>query len=174
MDEYISKPLETSELLAVLNKFLKEKAVKKIQETPESEPEIAAETTPEELIPEAETEVAEEAPVPLEKEANEILIAKRSMLEGRILARIIDNLDLSYTILDDLSELEQEALSGKYDILISDMDLLPDNLSQIEERVAIIALSDNDQEEFDIARGESTPQSLTREKLEALIKKYRG
>jgi DNA-binding response OmpR family regulator len=188
MDEYISKPLETTELLIILNKFLSDKIVNQKGEAVEAdtkatsaapEPTIAAaepEKKEEETIalhPEAEPETNE---APKGESARKILIAKRSLLESRILARIIENLNLEYKALDSLSDLEKEAASGKYDILIADQDLLPEDLSKIEESVAIIALSDNnsDQEAFNVARGESLPQSLSKEKIEALIKKYRG
>jgi len=180
MDEYISKPLETTELLSVLNKFLKEKAVKKskLNSDEEKETEAIFNAAPETSTTQAEikTETVKETFTEPILKPEKILIAKKSLLEGRILGKIIDNLGLDYMILNDISVLEKEVLSGKYDILISDFDLLKDILSQIEERVAIIALSDNvkDQEKFDVAQGEAIPQSLTREKLEALIIKYRG
>ena len=178
LDEYISKPLETSELLIVLNKYLKNKAVGKSHAASEPEPQTTAEAAPQDFESEAKSAAAaaKDASEVTEAKEKKILIAKRSLLEGRILARIIGNLDIDYEILDSASDLTSEALSGKYDILIADKDLLPDNLSQIEESVAIIALSNNeeDRKAFKVAHGESIPHSLSREKLETLIKKYRG
>ena len=111
-----------------------------------------------------------------DKPANKILIVKKSLLEGRILAKMIDNLDQDYTILEALPNLETEAKSGNYDILIADADLLPDDLSQIEDSLAIIALSDQDKDQvaFSSMRGEIAPHTLSKETLETLIKKYRG
>ncbi len=178
LDEYISKPLETSELLAVLNKFLKEKAVGRSEAASRPEEETTPEATPQEHETEA-TPVAEapaESPQVAKRGEEKILIAKRSLLEGRILAKMVDNLGLDYQILESSSDLTSEAVSGKYDILIADADLLPDDLSQIEESVAIIALSDSEEDHkaFNVARGESIPHTLSGEILETLIKKYRG
>ena len=178
LDEYISKPLETSELLAVLNKFLKEKAVGRSEATSRPEEETAPEVTPQEHKTEAApaTEAPAESPQEAKRGEEKILVAKRSLLEGRILAKMVDNLGLDYQILESPSDLTSEAVSGKYDILIADADLLPDDLSQIEESVAIIALSDSEEDHkaFNVARGESIPHTLSGEILETLIKKYRG
>jgi CheY-like chemotaxis protein len=165
LDEYISKPLETSELLAVLNKFLRNKAAAVSDTTynPEPETKTALQDAKSEAKPMAETS------------EKKILIAKRSLLEGRILAKVIKNLKMDYEILDSTSDLTSEVVSGKYDILIADRDLLPDDSSQIEESVAVIALSDREEDHkaFNVAYGESISHYLSREKLETLIKKYR-
>ena len=187
MDEYISKPLETSELLVVLNKYLGDKAADRIaapSEADTKEVSINEAAIKEPTIQEEAEETAEDTvtfidSIALQEEdkpANRILIAKKSLLENRILGKMIGNLDEDYTILDTLPNLETEAISGSYDILISDADLLPVDLSQMEENVAIIALSDpgSDQIVSDIARGELTPYTLSKETLETLIKKYRG
>lgn len=187
LDEYISKPLETSELLAVLNKYLGDKVAEQVTKVPDKTVEEAAEEEP--MTPEETQEaVAETATdtttfidtIDLHKEDDKpsikILIAKKSLLEGRILAKMIENLDQDYTILDTLPNLEAEAVSGHYDILVSDEDLLPDDLEKLEESLTIIALSDqnSDQKVSNISRGESTPHTLSKETLETLIKKYRG
>ncbi len=182
LDEYISKPLETSELLFVLNKYLGDKTAERTVATiDETAEELATQEETEETAAEKTVDTATfidtvELNREEDKPSNKILIAKKSLLEGRILAKMIDNLDQDYTTLDALPNLEAEAVSGNYDILISDADLLPDDLSQLEECVAIIALSDqdNDQKISNISRGESTLHTLSKETLETLIKKYRG
>ncbi len=181
LDEYISKPLETLELLAVLNKYLMEKATARPGKTSETPEESPVTEIKEEVLTDAKdtgtlVSIIEEAQQDLATGSKQILIAKRSLLEGRILAKIIDNIGLKYTILDGVSSLEKESSSGKYDILIADADLLTAHLSQIEDSIAIIALSDDnkDQQSLEIKRGESTPHTLSKEALETLINKYRG
>ncbi len=191
LDEYISKPLETLELLAVLNKYLKDKTgsrpqkesdlpakvEKKVQNNTET---VATAKTETIAKPTVKSEAVTEKRIPKpakEKKALEtkILIAKRNLLEGRILTKVISNLGLEYALLDKSSDLEEKANSGKYDILIADKDILPSDLSSIEDRVAIISLSDNSEQEIlDISRGESMPHTLSKEAIEILIKKYRG
>ncbi|MEA3419275.1 MAG: response regulator, partial [Campylobacterota bacterium] len=187
MDEYISKPLETAELRFVLNKYLKSETVETPAiETVSTQMEEVAETmeTP------VETPIPEAADVHMDDtilltddivladntEENKILIAKRGLLESRILAKIIQNLNYEFDTLDDLSKIEEVSSSGEYDILIADSDLLPEDLNEIQDKVAIISLSDPDknQKTRDIARGESISQAVSREILETLINKYRG
>jgi CheY-like chemotaxis protein len=185
LDEYISKPLETSELLVVLNKYLADKTISKAAVPSETAKTEAAEEKPSVLSKKKDEDTTEDTidfidTIELNKEdekpANKILIVKKSLLEGRILAKMIDNLDQDYTILEALPNLETEAKSGNYDILIADADLLPDDLSQIEDSLAIIALSDQDKDQaaFSSMRGEIAPHTLSKETLETLIKKYRG
>ena len=177
LDGYISKPLELSELLVILNKYLGDKVIDRAAATPNK---IATEEVA--ILDEADNRAADSAPrldtIELHKKnpVNKILIAKKSPLESRILGKMIENLDQKYAILDALPNLETEAMSGNYDILLSDADLLPDNLSRIENSITIIALSnqESDQKIFDIARGESIPHALSKETLEVLINKYRG
>ena len=147
MDEYITKPIETSELLYVLNKFLSDKAemvsieVKdKISEvlTVEDEP-----ISPDELTMGTSTE-------------KKILIAKKFLLEGRVLTTVIKNLGYDYKTLDNMDLLESELLSGGYDILISDADLITESISQSDGDLAIIT------------------SGSSKEEIEDLIKKHRG
>ena len=170
--------------VVVLNKYLIDKTVKRSPGDTAAKEVTAIKSTASEESKNEET-VAEDTidfgdTIQLhqdnKKPANKILIVKKSLLEGRILAKMIDNLGQDYTILDALTNLETEAISGNYDILIADTDLLPDDLSQIEENLAIIALSDQDEDQmaFDISRGELAPHTLSKETLETLIKKYRG
>ncbi len=186
LDEYISKPIEISELLVILNKYLADKVIERTAAVP-------SETATEEALAEepaildkadnrAENRAVDTATIvdtiELRKKnpVNKILIAKKSPLESRILGKMIENLDQEYAILDALPNLETEAMSGNYDILLSDADLLPDNLSRIENSITIIALSSQESghKTFDISHGESIPYALSKETLETLINKYRG
>ena len=178
MDEYISKPLETSELIMILNRFLKEKSMvkEKSKENPQPESPERSEAQGAEKESESNGDTIikfNKAEKPKEKI---ILIAKRNLLEGRILARIIDNLGLKYSTLDDSSKLEEEISSGKYDILLADRDLLPKELSQLEASAAIIALSVDSKEKkaFKVTHGELITHAISGEMLETIIKKYRG
>ncbi len=249
MDDYISKPLETSELHYVLNKYLdnkrvatpvkREEPVKKekpvvaaVKETPVApkrkrvlKKKVAKPAPIEEKVTEVPEEpkapkkrrvlkkrVAKPAPVeeaitpvaeapeapkkrrvlkkrvakpaPVEEEitpaveapdapkkrrvlkkrikpkaTKKILLAKKSLLGSRIISKILTNLELDFEKLSDLSKLESETLSGKYDILLTDNEILPADISPLEDKVAIIALPDS---------------TVTKESLDTLIRKHRG
>jgi CheY-like chemotaxis protein len=156
MDEYITKPIETSELLYVLNKFLSDKASTRTisKESPK--------TGSEEPLQDTAAPV-EETPAPIEAEVaaptpsgQKILIAKKLLLEKRVLSKVIKNLGYDFDTLDDVGQLEERLASGSYDILFSDEDLVTASISQNYANLAIIT-SENSKEE-----------------IENLIKKYRG
>jgi len=159
MDEYITKPIETSELLYVLNKFLSNKVStpsthKKSQGTSTATaPQQKAPTPVKEASTLTEKEVSVTTTSPSEKK---ILIAKKLLLEKRVLSKVIKNLGYNFDTLDDMNKLEEKLASGVYDILFSDDDLVAGHISQNHANLAIIT-SENSKEE-----------------IENLIKKYRG
>ena len=163
MDEYITKPIETAELLYILNKFLSDKVVgasKKVQNEVHEE----AKSLEKEEILEADI-VKEESSIVKDDEARihidettekEILIAKKFLLESRILTKIIENLGYSYETLNNIDLIGNKLSSGKYDILFTDRDLITKNISNSNDNIAIITTA------------------TSKEEIENLIKKYRG
>jgi len=157
MDEYITKPIETTELLYILNKFLSNK-VKTVSaeegknEISEKTQNIKNEPTPDviELIPDeepiSEIDLIEEDSVIAVPTDKKILIAKKFLLEKRVLAKVIENLGYDYKIIDDINSLEDELSSGTYDILFTDRDLITDNISQSYENLAIITAESSKEE----------------------------
>ena len=157
MDEYITKPIETSELLYILNKFLSHKAKK---ETPVND---TIEKTKEVSKPKEESIKVEEPKVEKTKETSkssastkEILIAKKLKIEARVLSKIIDNLGYTYSVLDDIDKLKDELDSGKYDILFADDSVISDDIRGSYGNVAIIT------------------NANSKEKIEEVIKQHRG
>jgi len=163
MDEYITKPIETSELIYVLNKFLSHKSTMIIDKPLDSTSEVKHQVnqnknmdtikepikvenqnneTPKEnnisLNVNIETEdVAsntnnEDTYTVLVKEKKKILIAKKFLLERRILIKVIENLGYEYVSLDNVETLDQEISSGKYDLLFTDSELLTDKISKLD------------------------------------------
>ncbi len=165
MDEYITKPIETSELLYILNKFLANKAVDIDQEKPEpkqadqkqeviiEEKEIAVETAPDSIDIQEENTISIDMNIPTEKH---ILIAKKFLIEKRVLEKVLENLHYNYTTMDNTEQLREELDTGKYDILFADEDLISDDISQSYSNLAIITASNS------------------KDEINTLIKKYRG
>jgi signal transduction histidine kinase/DNA-binding response OmpR family regulator len=167
MDEYITKPIETAELLYVLNKFLADKA--KLVTEQSDTAETAASTAPETIMPAAEEVAVEEIPVSMEEETvpfapeeeislevplsdtadtlsreeKKILVAKKFLLERRVLTRVIENLGYDYDIIEDMALLEEKLENGDYDILFADEELVTDTLRSKAKNVAIITDSNN-------------------------------
>jgi len=174
MDEYITKPIETSELLYILNKFLSNKArTVTAEERKEAAPvtETAEKAVPAEDVtktaskqtPSIDDVVSLDDVIALDTEESEkqpgekrILIAKKFILEKRVLSKVLENLKYAYTMLETPEKVNAEIASGNYDIVFADEDLLDENISKNSENIAIIT-SVNSKEE-----------------IEALIKKHRG
>ncbi len=192
MDEYITKPIETTELLYILNKFLSDKAVletsKKEEPAPVTTPEAeeAESALIQETEPGAQETASEEDTIinldlstfETEEEVNDsddaislvedvtepetaqsdkkILIAKKFLLERRVLTKVIENLGYDYDIVEDMGTLEERLSSGHYDILFTDDELVTDTLKQHADGVEIVTVS-NDKDE-----------------IERIIKKHRG
>jgi CheY-like chemotaxis protein len=175
MDEYITKPIETTELLYILNKFLSDKAktvpykakeeesVKEESSAPASAPEAHKEEE-EPLTLENELQLIEEPaseeldtgiPVDLSTE-KKILIAKKFLLERRVLTKVIENLGYDYDIVEDMNTLESKLATGEYDILFTDAELATDTLKANTADVEIVT------------------ESSVKDEIETIIKRHRG
>ena len=147
MDEYITKPIETSELLYILNKFLSHKAKKEgssqQQSTTQETKQVTKTDAPKNNIKATESN-------------KEILIAKKFQIESRVLAKIIDNLGYKYNNLSDIKSLKEELNSGKYDIVFADEDLIDDEIRASYKDIAFIT------------------DANSKDKIEEVINKYRG
>jgi len=191
MDEYITKPIETTELLYVLNKFLSDKASRQTKEptqaqepTPVSEPEPVVEQEPEEIVMPVNEMDDEPLQLDIEEPAEEIietpqakkiLVAKKFLLARRVFAKVLENLGHEYDVLDDMNRLENRLASGEYDILFADADLITETISDSNQNVAIITSSDsNNPLEVAVQKGESIASTASKEETEDIIKKYRG
>jgi len=155
MDEYITKPIETSELLYVMNKFLSHKA-KIVLEGKESETVKVADKVKEETpAPEKENikvdvELTNDDLIEIsmdEPSIKKVLIAKKFLIERRVLTKVIENLGYDYKNLDNVDLLENELASANYDVLFTDKGLVTDNISKSDDNLAIIT-SVNSKEEI--------------------------
>jgi len=159
MDEYMTKPIETSELLYILNKFLSDKAkivsVEVKDKVSKEIKDIQKESTSKVHIVKDEPILLDELAMDTSTE-KKILIAKKFLLESRVLTKVIKNLGYDHKTLDNVDLLENELSSGRYDILFSDVDLITGNISQSNDNLAIIT------------------SGSSKEEIENLIKKHRG
>jgi len=187
MDEYITKPIETTELLYILNKFLSHKThtgetkvtAEKTSESPTSKTAITSdsknviddETSLDDLvIPEADSIISE-----IESEDKKVLIAKEFMLSRKVLAKVLDNLELTYDVLDDVSTLEDALATNQYDVVFTDIKLVTNAISDLDENIAIISSCDTkDPQEVQVQKGETIPSCTSKEEITNIINKYRG
>ncbi len=86
----------------------------------------------------------------------QILLAKKFILEQRILVKVLDNIGYSYHILDDVNLLEKELRSGSYDIVFTDKTLLTDTLVENHSNLVFIT------------------EKKSKDEIMNLVQKYRG
>ena len=197
MDEYITKPIETTELLYILNKFLSGKAIKdeprpepkpkpapkpkeepkpapKPKEKPKSAPKPKEEPKPtpkpkEEPKPEPTPEPTKTSSTP-----KKVLIAKKFLLERRVLGKLFDSLSVSYETLTDVKKVEENLSSGEYDIAFIDAALITESISSSYEDIAIIVAETPTHKEMSLKKGEMIVANASKEVITNLINKYRG
>ena len=164
MDEYITKPIETSELHYILNKFLSDKAIEITVETSDTNKEeqhaplseVPVETSNEVQIHiDEEDEDDDYIPVDYQEEKR-ILIAKKFLIEKRVLEKVLDNLGLAYTTLNNNDEITESLRSNKFDILLTDEFLLTDTIKNTFSSVSMIT------------------EAQSKEEIQMLVNKLRG
>jgi signal transduction histidine kinase/DNA-binding response OmpR family regulator len=177
MDEYITKPIETTELLYILNKFLSHKVATKSSDDTST---VAVNSPAEESASTSETKETQSntllkgeddilSPSPM-NEKKKILIAKKFVLTQKVLAKVLDNLQEEYDILDNTASLEDAISSNAYDIVFTDTHIFTESMDN--KNVAII-LSD-DTQNVTVAKGESISPEASKEEISQIITKYRG
>ncbi|SFV69748.1 BarA sensory histidine kinase (= VarS = GacS) [hydrothermal vent metagenome] len=176
MDEYITKPIETTELLYILNKFLSHKS--------KSSEAVASETSakPEDNVNSTKNVETEQAVLPeVEKDElfteneKKVLIAKKFVLAQKILSKVLDNLQIEYDIMDATDSLEALIASNMYDIVFTDNTLLTEAISSSNKNVAIISSTDaNNTQDIKIHYGECISSNSGKDKIAHIITKYRG
>jgi len=176
MDEYITKPIETTELLYVLNKFLGHKASAKSDEPVKKETPPTSQAKEVEEVSVPIVDIEDEPTIELEtQEEKKILIAKKFLLARRVLAKVFDNIGQDYEILSDVNTLQETLASGDYDLLFADANLITESINNDYKDIAIIASTDtNSPQEVAVTLGENISNTASKEEIENIITKYRG
>jgi len=187
LDEYIPKPIETNELLYILKKFLKVKTEEEIlskTDTVEDAKILNSDKEPTGIISilEEETTIEEEIVKEKRNHTNDkkILILKKNPLEAQILSKVITNLNYNIKIINHLNQLESLIADEQYDILLIDKEIEEFNQKVLEKQhknMNVILLSlvkhANDHYNTKLVK-EIHVGVMKRDKIEQLIKKYRG
>ncbi len=167
MDEYISKPIEMSELIYILNKFLHDRATISVETPVETTPELEEETT-------SETEpTIQKRPA---EETTEIVIAKNLPFSRKLLAKMLDALGHGYNIAeraDDVSKL----IAPSCRILFADESMLDDEaIQKIRDAGATVVFTSPPQESarFQGIRTAVYDGKMNKESFENFIHTIRG
>ena len=165
MDEYMSKPIEMSELLYILNKFIGDKAViekknikddesksadsvieKSNTQTKEIKDSSTIESLSEKDINSTKIDKEDETPK-LKSSDKEILLAKSLPFSQKIMAKFLDSLGHSYEKANNSSEIEEILKSQKFSIIFTDEKLLNDRVIQLLKGSNILLVFSNEPKE---------------------------
>lgn len=203
LDEYIPKPIETNELLYILKKFLTLKTEEDVEKEQLEEKTISnnievLESTDDEthaqkinnglvLLMDDEdsssSAIQEKSKEEIKKEVLEnkkILILKKNPLEAQILSKVIANLDYDIEIVNHVAKLESLIQEKQYDMLLIDKEIEEFNHNILEKQhknmnVIMLALSKPTNEYYNTKLiKEVHVGTIKRDKIEQLIKRYRG
>ncbi len=173
MDEYISKPIEMSELIYILNKFLHNKSRTEIEAPKEEKLELPKEPLKEEKK-ESSTPKKEEKTLDSSKE---ILIAKNLPFSRKLLAKLLDSLGYKYDIAGDRDEVSKLCDSNDYKIVFADQSMLDEKYIALAKKRGIkTVFTSNPDENFTLSglKYEVYSGKMSKEKFDSFIKKLRG
>jgi signal transduction histidine kinase/CheY-like chemotaxis protein/phosphohistidine swiveling domain-containing protein len=147
LDEYVSKPIEMNELLYVLNKFLATKASigKKNTPAPAPEPEPTSqspEPTPEWLEPGNTIEEPPSAP-PVQNHGT-VLIAKRSALSSKIIARLLGAMQRDAVLVSTPEDFDHQLHIQTFNAIFTDEEFITENNKTLlaQKRIPVILSSE--------------------------------
>ncbi len=178
LDEYLAKPIESSELLFILKKFLnqsqnristEDETLNKEVETIEFQKDNKNNNQVKLLFEEEDT-----------NKEKIILIAKKNPLEAQILSKVLSNLGYKIEIISNLQELGSKIQDKSYDILLIDIDLEAENRSSIKKQhsnmsVVLLTLREVEANGYDRDTiKEVLVGVMNIDKLKYIINKYRG
>jgi len=180
LDDYIAKPIKTSELLFILKKFLHQAENRPVEnEKLETLTEIQ---TPKGVLQPLMEEDNSAGKINLFKEESIekiILIAKKNPLEGQILSKVLANLEYEIEILDSIHNLGNKIADKRYDILFIDRELEKVNhdvlkMQHSDMNIISLSLSQSSTPYYNSEVKEELTGVIDRDELNKIIHKYRG
>jgi signal transduction histidine kinase/CheY-like chemotaxis protein len=149
MDEYTTKPLVRTEIVAILNKFISDKIID--TSLPSDASQIATTPTKEKsFIPEPETTLESEAQkstktqttkeeTPVEENIsyeNDILLIKKNSLELKLYSHLLEDLGLDYKASSNMQELLDNIDTKHYKLVLFDKESLNLDLKLLHDKIA--------------------------------------
>lgn len=158
MDEYITKPIQATELLYILNKFISNKVkLQDEEDTVEVKAEIKTEPKAEvkveaKIEPKAEAKVAPKPEPKTEvKENQKVLVAKEFDLENKIISKVASNMGYDVDETNNLDNIYKKIQNTKYDIIVSESQWIEKISTKIDKESDIITR--NIVEELQVRKG---------------------
>ena len=182
LDEYISKPIEMSELLYILHKFLSHKSSLNV-EVKDKKKESNQNITQEEIKkePDSNAKIKEEEistqPKEEEKVEKKVLIAKKFPLSNKILSTLMASIEVPFDTLKEGENLAHKVAQQHYDILFTDEEYLTKTVTEIIKRDNItVVLTEEPQnsKDFEDISLKSINQLTSKEEIVSIINSIRN
>ncbi len=174
LDEYTTKPLVRAEITQLLYKFLSDKILfndetASIEETPtDKEPKRIEENK------------QEETQKQVEKYTADILLVKKGPFETKLFQKVLDSLEYSYEVANNLSELEGKVTDYHYKVILIDKELEELQLETFSKLLKttteksglpsyIILMNSNEEQKDDIAYVDEMIRNIVNKDLLRLV-----
>ncbi len=184
LDDYLSKPIESSELLFVLKKFLKQKFNEDDESFYDNIDFLPKESNQNSVSSNSSECSNDDEAVDLMFDALDddiekgILVFKKNPLEAQILAKVLMNIGHTVEIIATTQELEEKIVDSSYDILLIDIELIDYSILKKQHRgmnVVLLSLKEVDESNFDKSIIKEILIGVMQiDKLKQIISKYRG
>ena len=181
LDEYISKPIEMSELLYILHKFLNKKSTinlkvdKNSKETTNEKKQVDITNKKTKQTPE-ESKKIEDSSNNANNEEKKVLIAKKFPLSNKILSTLMSSVDIDYDIIQDNEKLAHKLANGSYDIIFTDSEYISDTVKEIlkNNNIAVILTEEiKDKDKFKDINIKHINQLTNKEEILSIINEIR-
>jgi len=190
LDEYVSKPIEMNELLYVLNKFLATKShigqsrTSNIHATPASSPTPKTTTEKPHVSPSSEAEGSFQDLITPEQNDQEehaapqegtpaILIAKRSTLSSKIIARLLENMQRDVVTVSTAEAFDRALKTHPFQAIFTDEEFISSANRETlrEQHIPIILSADpEDQALFDGLNYKRVDSVLSQNAIASILK----
>jgi len=178
LDEYISKPINMSELIYILNKFMKDKAhleLEPIQQVEEQDNTNNSETVTENISTKSKSKDKDkDTNIHIQ---NKILLAKESSFGNKLLSKFLDSLGYEYDIVNDSKELNKKFLTAHYDIIITDEKMVNGIMRNYVKNRGATLIFAKELENPEKIKGLNTiiiNGKISKDNLKKIIEKIRG
>jgi len=180
LDEYISKPINMSELIYILNKFMKDKAHLEIDgeeiKTENKVEEKSNDDTKNTVTVKSEVSKTKKADTTPVKESK-ILIAKESPFGSKLLSKFLDSLGYEYDVVNNPKELNRKFLTAHYDIILTDEKMVNGIMKNYAKNKGATLIFAKELENPEKVKGLNTiviDGKISKDNLRKIIEKIRG
>ncbi len=190
LDEYISKPINMSELIYILNKFMKDKAHIDLDNIAKTNESVAKETPvvePEKLKSEpkkVEESVTKDSPKVASQTKDDavsisdkkVLVARQMPFSRKLLSKLLNSVSYDNDIVDDKDHLDSIIESGKYDIVFVDESMVTDKLKSCARNGECTVIFTSEPKQIDDLSGLNylVAKTIAKDDIKEIIQRIRG